>query len=217
MCLTGYNFDGCNDIQPYVGPVVESATFEFISKEAAKRACFIQCGLPRQHEDKMYNSLLLVNRRGELITKYDKHFLYYTDQTWACSGESFKSIYIPELGQVGFGICMDINPKEFKAPFNDFEFANFHLKHKSTLILCSMAWLDGEETIIDRIKYWVTRFYPFIMNIEAETVVAIANRCGKEKTTTFAGCSCVLKFKNGKVQVLGNLGPLDSNILTLET
>ena len=39
---------------------------------------------------------------------------------------------------------MDINPYRFEAPFTDFEFANFHLKHKTKLIFLICAWKDSD-------------------------------------------------------------------------
>lgn len=33
--------------------------------------------------------------------------------------------------QVGLGICMDINPYRFEAPFDRFEWANFHKQVRS--------------------------------------------------------------------------------------
>jgi protein N-terminal amidase len=32
--------------------------------------------------------------------------------------------------RIGHGICMDINPWEFKADFEKFEFANYHRENK---------------------------------------------------------------------------------------
>jgi hypothetical protein len=40
------------------------------------------------------------------------------------------------------GVCMDINPCDFRAPWEAFEFASSVLVHQSTLILFSSAWND---------------------------------------------------------------------------
>ncbi|KAJ5397642.1 hypothetical protein N7509_005755 [Penicillium cosmopolitanum] len=40
-----------------------------------------------------------------------------------------------------FGICMDINPYKFEAPYTAWEFANRVLDSKSQLVILSMAWL----------------------------------------------------------------------------
>ncbi|KAG0002251.1 Carbon-nitrogen hydrolase [Entomortierella chlamydospora] len=101
-----------------------------------------------QSIEKYYNSLAFVSPGGKLLATYAKHFLYYTDENWAEEGPAFMSTPVETLGQVGFGICMDVNPYQFKAPFTDFEFSRFHLNKETSLILCSMAWNKGEETLL---------------------------------------------------------------------
>eukprot|EP00959_Pyramimonas_sp_CCMP1952_P467215 9491232-Pyramimonas_sp.AAC.1 len=74
---------------------------------------------------------------------------------------------------VGLGICMDINPYEFKAPFSAFEFANFHREQGTQLILFSSAWcnshpddtLDRKRTppdMMETLNYWLNRLRPLI-------------------------------------------------------
>lgn len=60
--------------------------------------------------------------QGELVTVYDKSFLYSSDKTWAEEGTGFMTVKIPQRGSeqmlhCGLGICMDINPYGFQAPF----------------------------------------------------------------------------------------------------
>lgn len=67
---------------------------------------------------------------------------------------------------------MDLNPYQFKAPFDAYEFANFHLQQRTKILLCSMAWLssdvEDEEDYDDRedsvIRYWCNRLLPLIIN-----------------------------------------------------
>ncbi|KAF9578972.1 Carbon-nitrogen hydrolase [Lunasporangiospora selenospora] len=98
-----------------------------------------------EEKEEYFNSTCLVSPKGTLVSTYSKTFLYYTDENWAQEGPGFQSTDIEGLGKVGFGICMDVNPRQFKAPFEAFEFSNFHLDQKSKLILCSMAWNKAEE------------------------------------------------------------------------
>ena len=64
---------------------------------------------------------MLVSPQGDLVINYDKHFLYETDETWAEEGESFKVFKNLKIAQkalnVGFGICMDLSPYQFKARY----------------------------------------------------------------------------------------------------
>lgn len=70
---------------------------------------------------------------GIYVKSYKKHFLYDTDKTWADEGPEFESMDLKlhrrtdgKIIKVGHGICMDINPYNFTADYEDFEFANYH-------------------------------------------------------------------------------------------
>ncbi|KAL5002816.1 carbon-nitrogen hydrolase, partial [Aspergillus recurvatus] len=108
-----------------------------------------------------------------------------------------------------FGICMDINPYRFEAPYTAYEFAHRVLDSKSQLVILSMAWLTllSREELdalagkpeIDTFNYWLQRFMPLIrkqMNhsrnaddseantsspdAEKRIVIVFANRAGEE-------------------------------------
>lgn len=71
-----------------------------------------------------------------------------------------------------FGICMDINPYKFEAPYTAWEFANRVLDSKSQLVILSMAWLTllsreeldalKDQPEMDTFNYWLQRFWPLI-------------------------------------------------------
>lgn len=76
---------------------------------------------------------MVVAPDGTYVKTYRKHFLYMTDETWAEEGSSFDTfmLKLPRSDRqikIGHGICMDINPYQFKSPFSDYEFAHFHLQ-----------------------------------------------------------------------------------------
>ena len=66
---------------------------------------------------------MVINPQGEFVKSYKKHFLYDTDKTWAEPGPGFDTmeLYFPRNPdykvKIGHGICMDINPWEFKSDF----------------------------------------------------------------------------------------------------
>lgn len=177
---------------------------------------------------KYYNSLLVVNEAGEVIHNYRKSFLYFTDETWAAEGNveqgfhelTFRpegaSISTEEPDQIrraaaekrvatSFGICMDINPYKFEAPYTAWEFANRVLDSKSHLVILSMAWLthmsreeldalEGQPAM-ETFNYWLNRFWPLIekkMQHDGDidgsededglkkVVIVFANRAGEE-------------------------------------
>jgi protein N-terminal amidase len=152
---------------------------------------------PLSATDKCFNSLLVVDENGEILLNYRKQFLYYTDETWALEGDvgwGFRSLEFDSSQKLSsdedrlsnspsdrkqhvptsFGICMDINPYRFEAPFTAWEFANQVLASQSQLVILSTAWLtidDGRDKIalgpdqppdMDTFQYWIRRFWPLI-------------------------------------------------------
>ncbi|KAJ5958577.1 Carbon-nitrogen hydrolase [Penicillium vulpinum] len=177
-----------------------------------------------------YNSLLVVDENGEFILNYRKSFLYYTDETWAAEGQVERGFHELEFATEGnlssltnpvhqgeqvlsekkrvatsLGICMDINPYKFEAPFDKWEFATRVLDSKSQLVILSMAWLTTlsredldalkDKPEMDTFNYWLQRFWPLLqkrMNHEVnldggkvadspkKIVIVFSNRSGEE-------------------------------------
>lgn len=171
-----------------------------------------------------YNSLVVVDGNGEVLVNYRKSFLYYTDETWALEGDvkrGFARLSFPPgslSGRSGsgsgnddtplattFGICMDINPYRFEAPWTAWEFAHRILDSKSQLVILSMAWLThsdreqlqalGTKPELDTFNYWIQRLMPLfrrkmehdqekshgIDEEEKRVVVVFSNRVGEEQ------------------------------------
>lgn len=168
-------------------------------------------------QETYYNSLVVVDETGEVIVNYRKTFLYYTDETWAEEGtaeRSFKELSFasPDRGTMApkvatsFGICMDINPYQFKAPFTAWEFANRVVDSKTQLVVLSMAWLTllsreeldmlADKPDLDTFNYWIQRFMPLIrrkmkhdsdidhtsaVDSDKRIILVFANRAGEEE------------------------------------
>jgi protein N-terminal amidase len=137
---------------------------------------------------------------------------------------------------------MDVNPHQFTAPSNKFEFANFHLENNTSLLLLSMAWTYPEnfDGIVpakevagvknrrdhkhgEMIEYWAYRLSPLIKSDEKVTIV-ICDRIGNEtsevngvkSSVQFGGASCALQIENGQFKLLGNLDCYEQNVLEVE-
>ncbi|KAL6836231.1 hypothetical protein J3E69DRAFT_373354 [Trichoderma sp. SZMC 28015] len=181
------------------------------------------------HRPEYYNSAIVVNGDGETIANYRKYFLYYTDESWALEGNrGFYDGYIPGLGNTSIGICMDINPYKFEAPWHAFEFAFHVLEVESNLVIVSMAWMTREdrrhysrmpnESDMDTLTYLVTRLEPFIRsNNEDEIIVVFCNRTGVEEEATYTGTSAVIGIQEGEVKVYGLLGRGEKDLLVVDT
>mmetsp|Transcript_24139 Transcript_24139/g.39663 ORF Transcript_24139/g.39663 Transcript_24139/m.39663 type:complete len:178 (-) Transcript_24139:136-669(-) len=122
MCFSGYCFESREEMLPFAENATTGPTFEWAAEQARRLSAYIAVGYPEiDSSGSLYNSQLFIGPSGELVKNYRKHFLYDTDKKWASEGPGFfKEQVVPLNGVVSLGICMDINPKDFVAPFNAF-------------------------------------------------------------------------------------------------
>ncbi|KAH8664184.1 hypothetical protein BX600DRAFT_512245 [Xylariales sp. PMI_506] len=237
LAFTGYNFKSLQDISPFLEPSGSGISSLWARTTALKYNCVVGVGYPEKVDvskkwptsPEYYNSLIIVNGEGETVANYRKSFLYYTDETWALEGpDGFYEGHIPGLGHCSIGICMDLNPYKFEAPWHAFEFALHVLEMESNLVIVSMAWVTREdprrfsrmpkEPDMDTLTYWVTRLEPIIRaDNEEEIVFVFCNRTGIEDDAVYAGTSAVLGIKDGEVSVYGLLGRGEKELLVVDT
>ncbi|KDN63064.1 putative N-terminal amidase [Colletotrichum sublineola] len=235
--INGYNFTSLQHIAPYLEHSGSGITSLWARTTALKYNCNLVVGYPEKVDvtddwpasPEYYNSALVVNEDGETIANYRKSHLYYTDETWALEGEEgFYRGHIPGLGRTSIGICMDINPYKFEAPWHAYEFAFHVLESYSNLVILSMAWLTREnaqvftstpnEPDMDTLTYWVARLEPLIReNSNDEIIVVLCNRSGIEDNAVYAGTSAVLGVQNGEVKIYGILGRGEKKLLVVDT
>ncbi|QYS93343.1 CN hydrolase domain-containing protein [Trichoderma simmonsii] len=237
LAFSGYNFKSLQDISPFLEPSGSGITALWARTMALKYNCTVLVGYPEKVDvspkwptgPEYYNSAIVVNGDGETIANYRKSFLYYTDESWALEGNrGFYDGYIPGLGNTSIGICMDINPYKFEAPWHAFEFAFHVLEVESNLVVVSMAWMTREdrrhysrmpnEPDMDTLTYWVTRLEPLIRsNNDDEIIVVFCNRTGVEDEATYTGTSAVIGIQEGEVKVYGLLGRGEKDLLVVDT
>jgi protein N-terminal amidase len=193
-----------------------------------------------------YNSLVFVNSTGDIIAHTRKTFLYYTDETWASEGQGFFAGELPlglssKATNIAAGICMDLNPYKFEAPWTSYEFANHALASRAEVVVLSMAWLTrlsavelherAKEPDLDTLSYWLERLRPFggPNGPDEEVIVVFANRCGEEGESPligpvrYAGSSTVIGVSRGDGRVEGDvriwdiLGRAEEKVLVVDT
>ncbi|RFN43592.1 hypothetical protein FIE12Z_12173 [Fusarium flagelliforme] len=237
LAFSGYNFKSLQDITPFLEPSGSGITSLWARTIALKYNCTVTVGYPEKVDvspkwptgPEYYNSVIVVNGDGETIANYRKSFLYQTDETWALEGgRGFYEGFIPGLGNTSIGICMDLNPYKFEAPWSDFEFAHHVLEVDSNLVIVSMAWMTREdprrftrmpnEPDMETLTYWVTRLEPLIRaESQEEIIVIFCNRCGNEDEVLYAGTSAVIGIHDGEVKVYGLLGRGEKELLVVDT
>ncbi|KAF2474235.1 N-terminal asparagine amidohydrolase-like protein [Lindgomyces ingoldianus] len=233
LAFSGYDFHSLEEIAPFLEPTTSGITTQWAIQTAALYKCHVTVGYPEittTDPKTQYNSTVTVSPTGVILTNYRKAFLYYTDETWAIEGPSrnFFSGQLGGLGNVTLGICMDINPYKFTAPWTDYEFANTALQAGSPLVCVSMAWLchltpeelmqNPTQADFATVAYWVERFQPFVEKSRdgQPVVVVLANRCGMEKEVCYAGSTTILKIDAGGVSLYETLGKLEEKCLVVD-
>ncbi|KAI1458499.1 carbon-nitrogen hydrolase [Annulohypoxylon moriforme] len=237
LAVTGYNFRSLRDISPFLEPTGAGISSVWARTTALKYNCTTIVGYPEKMDvsrqwptsPEYYNSALMVNQDGDTIGNYRKTHLYYTDETWALEGSGFFTGRLPGVkGNVAMGICMDINPYKFEAPWHAFEFAFHVLESHANVVILSMAWLTTEdfgvysskssEPDLDTLTYWLTRLEPLIRaETEEEIIVIFANRTGVEDNAVYAGTSAVIGIQDGEVNVYGVLSRGAKELLVVDT
>jgi protein N-terminal amidase len=230
LAFTGYNYPSYESIKPYLEPTTAGVTTKWAISTAKRLHCHVIAGYPELSTDiddtqqtsnggtaiepihKRYNSTVTVSPTGEILANYRKSFLYYTDESWATEGDrGFFCDTVGSLGKVALGICMDINPYQFEAPWDKYEFATNAVAGGAKLIIMSMAWLTSSpveemalspgEPAVETVSYWLQRFSPLIKASQAggeDVFVVFSNRAGNEKNEIRE-----LTTKTGQVIPLG--------------
>ena len=208
MALSGYIFDNAQDIQPYMSLYNQGEQYEFVSNLSKRLKCYSSLGYAEVTQKvHYYNSCFIITPEGESLPSYRKHFLYTDDERWSLEGKNFGYIEITTKKgiqlKLGIGICMDINPYKFKSPFKKMEFANHCLNKNVDLIIFPTNWIDSEPNDTSELhkhdlwNYWMERMEPYKKKNsknKKNVYMLCANRIGTEKTTTFHGCSCIMKI-----------------------
>jgi predicted amidohydrolase len=185
MATTGYVWEGPNEIGPLTEPA-HGPTASTLSAAARAHGLWIVCGYPERYVHpgrkgpngrplaSLFNSALVINPDGELVTSYRKVLLYELDKSWATAG--WRRVIVPSaLGRMVPGICMDLN---------DDEFVSFLHGAEATLLPFCTNWLLEPGAELHR--YWGARLDGW-----GGWMIA-ANTWGQDRGTRFAGRSAIL-------------------------
>lgn len=272
LAFTGYNHPSLSAIAPYLEPTADGPSTRWAIRTATRLKCTVAVGYPEaatptspngegggnwntaydaqitaNESTIAHNSLVFVDAEGQVVAHHRKHFLYFTDDNWAKEGTSFYSGVIP-IGNGGkrvkaaAGICMDINPYKFEAPWSAYEFANHCRTAKAKIVVVSMAWLTRltpsellEEAMrpdMDTLGYWIERFRPLLeaAGPRDEVIVVFANRTGEEGhggekvgAVRYAGSSAIMGMRKADeagsvhVKIWDVMGRAQDGLLIVDT
>lgn len=140
-----------------------------------------------KRDNKFYNEMLIFNRKGDLLSRYDKVHLFklMSEDKYLTAGASENIFYIDEVPSMGV-ICYDIR------------FPEWIRKQASTgaqIIFVSAEWPS------ERIQQW--RILLQARAIENQAFVVAVNRVGSDQDNEFGGDSMIIN-PLGKILVEGD-------------
>jgi omega-amidase len=146
---------------------------------AAKVSIAIVCGVSERDGTSTYNSLVLVDQRGEIAAKYRKSHLYAVapveEQKCFASGDRFASFALGDL-RFGFSICYDLRFPEM--------YRKLVVEQNVGAFILSSAWP------FPRLEHF--RTLALARAIENQSYVIASNRVGKDDDLWFCGSSAII-------------------------
>jgi beta-ureidopropionase len=89
---------------------VPGSTTDRLAVIAKELGCYIICPLHTKKGGKVYNSAVLIDRKGELVGQYDKiHPVSVESERGVTPGSSPPPVFRTDFGTIGIQICFDIN------------------------------------------------------------------------------------------------------------
>ncbi len=170
MTLTGFTMQSLKFSESISGD-----SFKYFSDIAMQYKIFVAGGLIEKENENCFNSLILLNPDGKLISKYRKihPFSYSTENKHYKRGVEVKIAEINGL-KVGLSICYDLRFPELY---------RFYAKERVHLIIVIANWPDT------RIEHWKTLLKA--RAIENQCYVAGINRVGDDPKLHYPGFSSV--------------------------
>ena len=188
LWTTGWD---CPNFEKYAEKIVESQTYEFLKNLALKYNSNVIGGsaILQKENEKIRNTSLVFDRKGNLLTTYDKFHLFslrgQSEASYLESGDS-PVIVKTDIGRIGLSICYDIRfPEMFRLyAFNGID-----------LIVNMAAWPEpfkDEYVVLSRARA-----------IENQTYFICSSLTGKiDDRFNFAGNSMVIDYQG---KILSNL------------
>ncbi len=99
--------DWLNTAEPMDGETVTR-----LSQIARQHRTWVACPVLLKHRSAITNSILLIDRRGEIAGRYDKMFPTLGELSMGVTPGAEATVIETDFGRMGFAICFDLNFRE---------------------------------------------------------------------------------------------------------
>jgi hypothetical protein len=96
--------EGFVGVQPEAIP---GPTTRAVAAVAKKHAMYVVCPIYEQSGDQVYNTAVLIDRKGDIAGYYHKTYVFYGEQ--ANPGRDGVKAFDTDFGRIGILICFDVN------------------------------------------------------------------------------------------------------------
>ena len=90
--------------EPVPGPTTDA-----LAEFARKHKTYVACPILRRDGDKVYNSAVLIDRKGEVVGVYNKMHPTIPEIEAGVTPGTEAPVFETDFGKVGFAICFDLN------------------------------------------------------------------------------------------------------------
>ncbi len=149
-------------------------TFKSLQRAAIDYNSYVIAGYLEKYNEKFYDSVMVLNRKGELIANYRKTHLFRSEKEHFSSGNKL-SLIETNLGKIGVAICY-----ELRFP----EVARLLTLEGAKIIFYPAAWP------IPRVEHW--KILGAARAIENQVFVVLANRVGSGSLYQYFGESMII-------------------------
>ncbi|MGZ3351588.1 MAG: nitrilase-related carbon-nitrogen hydrolase, partial [Xanthobacteraceae bacterium] len=175
---TGYLFDSAEHCRALAEPVPEGRFVSAMAALARKHDIFIASGITEWDpgRQRIFNSGVMLDRKGEVAVHYHKQFLATHDQNWFAFGERGCPVVDTDLGRIGLLICFDGRIPE---------------------IARSLA-LQGAEIIVDMANFFAmdqAEMWGPARSYENGVWLVAATKAGYERSIYYPGGSMIVDPK----------------------
>ncbi|MCR8487062.1 MAG: hypothetical protein NDP22_01450, partial [Crenarchaeota archaeon] len=173
LANSGYNFKSREDAWRASETIPEGRTIKLLEKLSQEYSIYVVSGINERHEDKLYNSAVLVGPNG-FIGTYRKVHLFMNEKDIFERGREFF-VFETKIARIGIMICFDwIFPEATRT-----------LVLKGAEIICHPANLV--------LPYW--QKLCGLRALENRVYIVTANRVGIEGNLNFTGRSIIVDPK----------------------
>jgi predicted amidohydrolase len=193
---TGYLFDSPEHCRELAETLTEGPFVKALAALSRKHGVYIASGITEWDpaKEKIFNTGIMFDRKGDVACHYHKQFLATHDQNWFAFGERGCPVVDTDLGKIGLLICFDGRIPE---------------------IFRSMA-MQGAEVIVDMANFFAmdqADMWGPARSYENGVWLVAATKAGYERSIYYPGGSMIVDPKG---RVLSKV-PYDTHGLSIAT